>query len=111
MPFLAACAIGLAIGLTLLWLSARAAITVCVAKVEDGELSITRGGIAPRVVADLKDIARRPRVRSGSIRIERNKGRARVLLSGDFDDAQKQQIRNVVGSMPLAKLTNARKKK
>jgi hypothetical protein len=31
-------------------------------------------------------------------------------MSGDLGDAQMQQLRNVVGSVPLAKLVNARRR-
>jgi hypothetical protein len=111
MSFLAACSIGVALGLLLVWLASRAAITVCLANVDDGHLKIVKGGLAPRVLADLRDIALRPRVSSGTIRIVRAKDRARVEIAGEFTDAQRQQIRNVVGTVPLAKLTNAPRKK
>ena len=109
--FLAACALGVALGLALVWLASRAAITICVADVDDGHVKVVRGAIAPRVLADLRDIAQRPRVASGTVRIVRAKDRAQVEIAGAFTDAQRQQIRNVVGTVPLAKLTNAGKKK
>jgi len=36
---------------------------------------------------------------------------AELRVTGDVSEAQKQQLRNVVGRVPLAKLRNARAKK
>ena len=96
--------------LTALWFAARRAVTVCVARVTDGKLQVLRGAIAPRILADLGDVMRRPRVRSAELRIVRTGGLAKVEMRGDLTPAQEQQVRNVVGSVPLAKLANARKK-
>lgn len=102
--------VALALGLAALWFAARRDITVCVARVTDGKLRVVRGAIAPRILADLGDVVRRPRVGSAEIRIVRADGLAKVELSGDLTAAQGQQVRNVVGSVPLAKLANTRKK-
>ena len=98
------------VALTALWFAARGAVTVCVARVTDGKLHVLRGAIAPRILADLGDVVRRPRVRSAELRIVRTGGLAKVEMSGDLTPAQQQQVRNVVGSVPLAKLANTRKK-
>jgi hypothetical protein len=87
---------------------ARRAITVCVAEVRDGRISVTHGGLAPRLLADLGSIVERPRVRSATLRVVRSRGSAEVSTNGDLSDEQRQRIRNVVGSVPLAKLMNAR---
>ena len=96
------------LALVLLRLAARAAITVCVAEVRDGRIEVTHGGIAPRVLADLGDVVARPRVEKATLRIVRSRGSAAVETKGDLGDAQMQRIRNVIGSVPLAKLANAR---
>ena len=101
---------GVSIGLFLLWLSSRSAITVCLAHVHDGKLEVEKGGLAPRIVGDLRDIVKRPRVKKATLRVLRARGRARVEASGDLTPAQMQQIRNVIGSVPLAQLENAPKK-
>jgi HAMP domain-containing protein len=93
-----------------LYWAARNAITICVIEVERGKLRVKRGGIAPRVLADIGDVVRRPRVKRATIRIVRERGFARLHMSGDLGDAQMQQLRNVVGSVPLAKLVNARRR-
>ena len=111
MEVLAVLVFGTAIGLVVLWLAARSAITVCLAEVRDGKLTITRGAIAPRVLADLRDVVKKPRVKRATIRIVRAKDRARAEMSGDLSEAQIQRVRNVVGTVPLAQLANASAKK
>jgi hypothetical protein len=99
------------VAVALLGIAARSAITVCVAEIKDGKIEVTHGGIAPRVLADLGDVVSRPRVERGTLRIVRSRGLARVEASGDLTLAQRQQLRNVVGSLPLAKLANARRRR
>ena len=96
------------VALGLLWFAARSAITLCVAEIRDGRVQVTHGGIAPRILADLADVMTRPRVERATLRILRARGRAEVEIEGDLSAAQIQQVRNVIGSVPLAKLANAR---
>lgn len=110
MAVLVACAIGVAIGLLLVWANARAAITIAIAEIRDGKLELTRGGLSPRVLGDLRDIAARPRVKSATVRIVRAKDRARVEVSGDISEQQVQRLRNVVGNVPVAQLVKADRK-
>jgi hypothetical protein len=104
---LVACAIGVAIGLLLVWANARSAITIAIAEIRDGKLEITRGGLSPRVLGDLRDIASRPRVRSATVRITRAKDHARVEITGDISEQQQQRVRNVIGNVPVAQLVKA----
>jgi hypothetical protein len=90
-----------------LWLAARAAITVCVVEVHGGKVAVTRGGIAPRILADLGDVVARPRVARATLRVVKDSGLARLEATGDLTADQVQQLRNVIGSVPLAKLANA----
>ena len=99
------------VALVLLWTAARSAITVCVAEVRDGKIEVTHGGIAPRLLADVADVVARPRVEKATLRIVRARGRAEVELHGEVTPAQAQQIRNVIGSVPLAKLVNASRRR
>jgi len=94
--------------MVLLWFAARGAITICIAEVRDGRIEVTHGGIAPRLLADLGDVVARPRVERATLRIVRSRGFADVQASGDLSEAQVQRVRNVIGSVPLAKLANAR---
>lgn len=97
-----------ALGIATLFVSARRAVTVCVLSVERGRVRVRRGDLTPRILQDLRDVATRPEVLRGEIRITRSSGRAQVALRGSFTDAQAQQVRNVVGSVPLAMLASAR---
>jgi hypothetical protein len=110
MPVLVACAIGVTILLLLVWANARSAITIAVAEIRDGKVEITRGGVSPRVLGDIRDIAARPRIASATVRILRAKDRARVEVSGKVSDVQVQRIRNVVGNVPVAQLVKATRK-
>ncbi len=101
---------GIAIMLALVWRAARDAISVCVIDVKNGRAKVRRGGIAPRILADIGDVVRRPPIARATIRIVRDAGRAQMKMTGDASDAQRQQLRNVIGSVPLAKLVNARRR-
>ena len=107
MPVFVAAAIGLAILLTLVWAQSRAAITIAVAEIRDGKLEITRGGLSPRVLGDLRDVASRPRIESATLRIIRAKDRARVEVQGKVSEQQVQRFRNVIGNVPVAQLVKA----
>lgn len=107
MAVLVACAIGVAIGLLLVWTNSRAAITIAVAEIKEGKLELTRGALAPRVLDDLRDIASRPRIKSATLRIVRAKDHARVEVQGKVEEHQLQRLRNVVGNLKLAQLVKA----
>jgi hypothetical protein len=107
MAVFVASAIGLAILLLLVWSRSRAAITLAVAEIRQGKVEITRGGLAPRVLGDLRDIASRPRIDSATLRIVRARDRARVEIRGAVSDVQTQRIRNVIGNVPVAQLVKA----
>ena len=110
MAVLVACALGVAIGLVALWVSSRAAITIAVAEIHDGKLELTRGGLSPRVLEDLRDIASRPRVRSATVRVLRQKDRARIEVHGSMSEQQVQRMRNVVGNVPVAQLIRTQRR-
>jgi hypothetical protein len=99
------------VALIALWAASRAAITVCVLEVTSGKVSLRRGAIAPRILADLEDVVERPRVAAATLRVVRDAGRARLEIQGDVSEPQKQRLRNVVGALPLAKLANGRRRR
>jgi len=107
MPVFVAAAIGLAILLTLVWAQARAAITIAVVEIRNGKLEITRGGLSPRVLGDLRDVASRPSISGATLRIIRAKDRARVEVHGKVSEQQVQRFRNVIGNVPVAQLVKA----
>jgi hypothetical protein len=110
MAVLVACAAGVAIGLLALWASARAAITIAIAEIRDGRLEVTRGGLSPRMLDDLRDIASRPSIKSATVRVVRQRDRARIEVHGKVSDQQLQRMRNVVGNVSVAQLVRARRK-
>jgi hypothetical protein len=94
--------------IALLYVSARRAVTIAELVFEEGTVVVARGGVAPPILGDLRDVARsmpRDRVR---VRVLRERGRADVRFLDRVRDADAQRIRNVVGSVPLARLMNAR---
>jgi hypothetical protein len=105
-----ACALGVAILFLLVWVNARAAITIAVLEIESGKIRVTRGGLAPRVLEDLRDVVSRPQVRSATVRVLRDKEHARLEVHGDIPEPQMQRLRNVVGTVKLAQLVNARRR-
>jgi hypothetical protein len=96
--------------LAALYVSALRATTIADLDIERGVVRIVRGGIAPPILADLRDIARTPPIERASLRIVRSSGRAEVTIRGDVRPDQAQRIRNVIGSVPLARLVNAARK-
>jgi hypothetical protein len=94
-------------GLAALWLAAKRAITVLQANIVDGELIVRRGVIAPRVLEGMRVVVKRSKIKRGSVRIERDAGRARLICSVSIPGADAQRLRNVVGSVPIAQLLNA----
>ena len=108
MEVLIAIAVATVIAIGLLWLAARGAITVAICEVKEGKLELTHGDLSPRVLSDLKDVVKRPKVGQGTVRILRHKDHASIDARGDFNESQLQQLRNVVGTVPLAKLSHKR---
>lgn len=107
MAVLVACAVGVAIGLLLVWANARAAITIALAEVRDGKLELARGTLSPRVLGDLRDIVSRPSIKSATLRIVRAKDHARVEVHGEVSEQQLQRLRNVIGNVRIAQLVKA----
>ena len=110
MAVLIACALGIAIGLLALWSSSRAAITIAVIEIANGKLDVTRGSLSPRVLDDVRDIASRPRIESATLRILRQRDRARIEVHGKVSEQQVQRIRNVIGNIPVAQLVKVRRR-
>ena len=104
-------ALGVFAFMALLWASARAATTVCVLEIRDGKVEVKSGGLAPRILSDVRDVARRPKIARATVRVTRDKDHASLAIRGVVSEAQEQQLRNVVGSVPLAKVEAGKKKR
>ena len=75
-----------------------------VVEVRKGKVRFTRGRIPQRLLDDIADVVRRPRVVSGRIRVVKEGGRPRVQAEGQFDPDHLQRLRNVVGTYDLAQI-------
>jgi hypothetical protein len=53
-------------------------------------------------------VVARPEIEHATLRITRDRGAALLEVKGNVSANQQQQLRNVVGSVPLAKLVKAR---
>jgi len=96
------------LGLLALWSSARAAVTICVIEVAGGRARIQKGSLSQKVLGDVQEIVRRPKVKVGTLRIVRAKDFAKLDARGTFSAEQLQQLRNVIGNVPVAKLAGGR---
>ena len=95
--------------LAALYRAARRAITIAELVIDRGSVRVARGGLAAGVLSDLADVASRPpAIRHATVIIARSSGRAEVHLRGEVAAEKAQQLRNVIGGVPLAKLANAR---
>jgi hypothetical protein len=108
MEVVVAFAVATLIGLFALWRSARAAVTICVLEVASGKVQIAKGALSPRVLSDVQEIVRRPKVKSATIRLVRAKDFAQIEATGTLSAEQLQQLRNLIGNTPVAKLTGGR---
>jgi hypothetical protein len=74
-------------------------------EVTRGKMRVLRGRAPARLLNDLEDVVRRPKVPFATVRIVSENGKPRVLLSkGKIKDGQIQQLRNVVGRFQVAEI-------
>jgi hypothetical protein len=84
-----------------LWL--RGATQLFVLEVAQGRVRFRRGRMPPSLLSELKDVLRGTRV-EGTVAAVTDRGDVRVVARGDFDEGTLQQVRNVVGRYPLARI-------
>jgi hypothetical protein len=84
--------------------AARGALTICELRADNGSTTVVRGGVAPSVMRDLREITESEALDGVRITVSRDKHGARVTTTGPIDAGALQRIRNVVGSVPLARL-------
>jgi hypothetical protein len=84
------------------------ALDLFVVQVRDGTVRLVRGRAPARLLADLGDVVRRPRVSSATLRVVTEQGRPRLIARGSLSEAQLQQLRNVIGTWPVAKIRSGR---
>jgi Protein of unknown function (DUF3634) len=74
---------------------------------EGRDVRLLRGRLPQRLLDDIVDILGAAPIRRGAVRVVVEDRRARVLLEGDISPAQGQQLKNVVGMWPVAKIRAA----
>ena len=84
---------------------ARRATTVLSLRARDGRVIALRGRAPGELLRDLQDIFERSRA-TGQLELRLDSGGVAVTMR-DFDAATQQQIRNVVGRFPAARLKTA----
>jgi hypothetical protein len=91
-----------AAALVLLWISADRARTFAECTIDGGVVRVVRGKVPPALLADLRDVASRNRLRSGRLVIRKSDGRPALTIHGVESEAARQQLRNVVGRFSSA---------
>ena len=84
--------------------AARRALVICELVAEHGTLRVVRGGLRPNVLGDLRDVARHDRLDGIRIYVTKSGGQGRVEVRGAVRADAMQRLRNVIGTVPLAKL-------
>ncbi len=74
-----------------------------VLRVERGRCRFVRGRIPPSLLRELEDVLRMNQS-SGQLKAVQERGAAVWVAKGDFSDGTLQQLRNVLGTYPLAKI-------
>lgn len=75
--------------------------------IRSGEVTGATGHIPARLLADVRDVVRRPAVERGVVRLVVERGALRVLSSGAISAGQAQRLRNVVGLHKIEQLRGA----
>jgi hypothetical protein len=96
---------GAAVGLVL-WLSWRARVLFELS-VRDGRVLVVRGRVPTGYLHDVEAIVSRARVARGSVTAVRDERHARIVVSGDIDEACAQRLRNTFGLRPVSQLRAA----
>jgi hypothetical protein len=74
-----------------------------VLRVQDGRCRFVRGRMPQRLLDDLSQVLARTRS-SGQLRAVQERGSAVWVAKGEFAPSTLQQLRNVLGTYPLAKI-------
>lgn len=86
-----------------LWVAVSRSNELFVIEVQAGVPRAVRGRLPQRLLDDLADVVERPRLASARFKVVVEDRRARlVVLRGDIPAGQLQQLRNVVGTYPVA---------
>lgn len=73
---------------------------------ERGQLRFARGRMPSALLGEIEAVMTRARA-SGRITVRRSRGSAAVTLDGEIDAGTQQQLRNVIGIVPLQRLLSS----
>ena len=85
-------------------ISIRRSNELFVLDVRKGTTSFRRGRMPQRLLDDIGDVVRKPRVLSATIRVVTEGGTARVIAKGQINEGQIQRVRNVLGTYEVAQI-------
>ncbi len=89
-----------------LWMM-RNATVLFTANVEQGRVVQLRGRAPKGLVREMTDVLRQRPVPRATLRIVVEGGAPALHAKGDLNDGEKQRLRNVLGTWPLAKIRAA----
>ncbi len=76
-------------------------------RIRGGQVRVARGRIPQKLLNDLAEILRDPPMDEGSLRGVGEDRRVRIYPTGELTEGQKQRIRNVVATWPVARIRQA----
>ena len=91
-----------------IWLAARAN-ELCKITVIDGAPHLVRGRVPARFFDDVAEIAARPPIVRGSIRVVTESGSPRLVASSDIPADVAQQLRNALGQHQVVHFRTGRR--
>jgi Protein of unknown function (DUF3634) len=97
----------LLVGLSLpIWWGLSRATEVFFLRVHDGRIRRARGRLPRALLGEIEDVLARTQC-SGWVRAKRSRGAVVVDVRGDFGAGTTQQLRNVIGTVPLQRMISA----
>jgi hypothetical protein len=80
-----------------------------VVRIHEGHARLVRGRIPPRLLDDLGDVVRG--VPSGRLHCLSESGKPALYTVGEFDAAERQRLRNLVGTWTVAQIRSGARKR
>ena len=72
-----------------------------------GRIRVARGRIPQRLLDDIGDVLRDPKVSEGTLRGVSEDGQVRLYAEADLTDGQRQRLRNVIAGWAVTQVRNA----
>ncbi len=79
-----------------------------VLRAKDGKTTFVRGRIPPRLLREMQDVLHRAHA-SGRVVARVVRGEAELATHGSISEPTAQQLRNVMGQFPLARIRSGRR--